>query len=402
MSNFLNGQCAKCNDYNSSRVWCSKCDNKLLTKGWSSGDLEVDNCIKPFQLQTLSYKDAIEWIPFDKLNNIQKIGEGGNGIVYSAIWLDGIRVVRGYSDIKPKCVRQRKPSSMVALKTLHGSSTSECLEEFENLMECRIKGIGLMIYGLTYNMKTNKYLIVYQFANKGNLHEYLVSNFKEFKWESKLEQLLYISYDLSQIHEAGFTHKDIHSGNILLHLDDNPLLNRLYSYIADLGLSRRKNGHGSKKVHGVLRYIAPEVLISGQFTQASDIYGLGAIMPEISTGKRPFYDISDEEIPNMTLNGSLPEFAPETPDCYIELAKKCMNSDPLKRPSAKTVSLELFHLHWIISKPSKTIEEFEIKKKFLYSDEINKKSTTNLIDHSNFTDTSKIIDTPKTEGKYRI
>ncbi|RIB28590.1 kinase-like domain-containing protein [Gigaspora rosea] len=297
-------------------------------------------------------------------------------------------------------MRQRKPSSIVALKTLqtlqNSSNISECLKEFEIQMECRIKGIGLMVYGLTYNATTKEYLMVYQYANKGNLHEYLESNFREFYWMSKLEQLVYISYDLSQIHEAGFIHGDIHSKNILLHLDYSYHYKKLYSYITDLGLSRRKNEQRSN-VFGVKQYVAPEVLESGQFTSAADIYGFGAIMSEMSTGKRPFYGIPDEDLSYMKLNGSLPEFAPETPDCYVELAKKCMNSDPEKRPSAEKITLELYRWHRMMIEFPKTIEEHDIKKKFLYSDEINKNSTVNLVKDSNMISISKIINTHETD-----
>ncbi|RIB28586.1 kinase-like domain-containing protein [Gigaspora rosea] len=259
-----------------------------------------------------------------------------------------------------------------------------------------MKGIGLMIYGLTYNATPKEYLMVYQYANKGNLHEYLESNFREFNWANKLEQLIYISYDLSQIHEAGFIHGDIHSGNILLHLDYYYFQKKLCSYITDLGLSRRKNEQGSEKVFGVMPYVAPEIFKRLPFTSAADIYGFGAIMSEMSTGRIPFYDIPDEDLSVMKLNGSLPEFAPETPDCYVELAKKCMNSNPQQRPSAKQIALELFHLHRMVSEPPKTIEEYDIIKKFYNSDAINENSRVNLVKDSNIISISK-INTNETE-----
>ena len=46
--------------------------------------------MKEFQLRTIVYNFMIEWIPFDRLNNIKKIGESAFGPVFSATWLDGI------------------------------------------------------------------------------------------------------------------------------------------------------------------------------------------------------------------------------------------------------------------------------------------------------------------------
>ena len=74
--------------------------------------------MKTFQLRAWSYEDAIEWIPFDRLSNVEEIGKGGFGSVYSATWLDGIRKVDGYDN---NYVRKREPSSIVALKTLASS-----------------------------------------------------------------------------------------------------------------------------------------------------------------------------------------------------------------------------------------------------------------------------------------
>ncbi|RIB08238.1 hypothetical protein C2G38_2212131 [Gigaspora rosea] len=71
----------------------------------ASGNDEIDNFIKKFQFKATEYEKVIEWIPFDKLINLQEINEEsdlvffgptnnkcrqeGFGKVYSSIWLDG-------------------------------------------------------------------------------------------------------------------------------------------------------------------------------------------------------------------------------------------------------------------------------------------------------------------------
>ena len=93
--------------------------------------------MKALQLRTRFYEDMIEWISFDRLVNIKKIGEGGFGSIFSATWLDGIREIKEIEktdkdeddddsdDNKDNgnymYMRTRKPSSTVALKTLSGS-----------------------------------------------------------------------------------------------------------------------------------------------------------------------------------------------------------------------------------------------------------------------------------------
>ena len=82
--NNWNGTCKNCNRYNTSSAWCQTCDPQKTTQGWTSGNKDVDDCIKEFQLKATNYKDVIEWIPFNKLENIQKLGDG-----FLATWLDG-------------------------------------------------------------------------------------------------------------------------------------------------------------------------------------------------------------------------------------------------------------------------------------------------------------------------
>ncbi|RIB14670.1 kinase-like domain-containing protein [Gigaspora rosea] len=87
-------------------------------------------------------------------------------------------------------------------------------------------------------------------------------------------------------------------------------------------------------------YVAPEVL-SGeqQFTQKADIYGFEIIMTEMTSGQRPFDGHKfNGKLGADICRGLRPEFAPGTPKCYIELAKKCMNSDPQKRPNAQDIN----------------------------------------------------------------
>ena len=117
------GKCAHCNEDNTQPAWCLSCDPDITTR-WTSGNKDIDDHMKEFQLRAWSYENAIEWIPFDRFSNVEKIGQGGFGSVYKAIWLDGIRKVEQIKDGDDNnniYKRTRESSSIVALKTLTGS-----------------------------------------------------------------------------------------------------------------------------------------------------------------------------------------------------------------------------------------------------------------------------------------
>ncbi|RIB03658.1 kinase-like domain-containing protein [Gigaspora rosea] len=347
----INGTCEHCKRYNTSPAWCQLCDPQKTTQE-----------TRKFQFNATAYEKVIEWIPFDRLIDIKIIGKGGFGTVYSSIWLDGKRVIEGDNSVG--YVQFRNKSCMVALKTLNGPQpmSSNFLNE----------GSELEIYGLTQNTETGQYMMVYQYANRGNLFDFLSQYFRKLTWQKKLKQLEDISYNLFRIHEAGLIHSDFHSGNILLNqnIDGN-----IDSYITDLGLSKKKDESGSKVIYGFMPYVALEILGGHKHTQEADIYGLGVIMAEMSTGKRPYeaWKINND-LALAICNGLRPEFTIGTPECYIELAKQCMDSDPQKRPTAKFIHSKIVQWKIIMESENLTNKELDLKNKFINADEINKKT----------------------------
>ena len=119
------GECPVCYRYNTNYSWCQSCDPKLLTEGWTSGNETLDELIKNTQLKAIEYhySNHIQWIPYDNLTNIEKIGEGGFANISKATWLNGYKSM-GYNN-------ERTSKDMpVVLKKLHNSQNIS--DEFLN------------------------------------------------------------------------------------------------------------------------------------------------------------------------------------------------------------------------------------------------------------------------------
>ena len=110
------GECPTCNRYNTCWAWCQSCDPKLLTEGWTSGNETLDELIKSTQLKATDYhySNHLQWVPYNDLTNIEKIGEGGFATISKATWLNGYKSISYYNNEISK-------DMPVALKTLHNS-----------------------------------------------------------------------------------------------------------------------------------------------------------------------------------------------------------------------------------------------------------------------------------------
>src|SRR5436305_2020025 len=86
------GLCPECNKPNTDYYWCNQCNAKRFQQdfpNWTSGNKYIDNFIQESQLNAKSKYHVLEWIPYNRLANIQYLAKGGFSTVYKAIWLDG-------------------------------------------------------------------------------------------------------------------------------------------------------------------------------------------------------------------------------------------------------------------------------------------------------------------------
>src|SRR5438045_5810503 len=80
------------------KLWCKECVPSCIIEGWTSGNSEIDEFIKDTirnaknrydDYVTEKYPLFLEWVSFDRFEDIKPIGEGGFAKVYSAKWIDG-------------------------------------------------------------------------------------------------------------------------------------------------------------------------------------------------------------------------------------------------------------------------------------------------------------------------
>ncbi|KAF0333126.1 kinase-like protein [Gigaspora margarita] len=228
------------------------------------------------------------------------IGKGGFGIVYQAKWKDcGLGIALKQLNIIP-----------TDKNTIH-----RFVKELKNIQKvCKHPNI-IGFYGVTRDR--GFYNMVLQLANNGDLH------------------------GLEFLHKNDIIHRNFHSKNILVH--DEKML------IAGFGLSKDETSKTSNaSVHGMQAYIDPQCLenVSYKRSKKSDIYSLGVILWEISSGRPPFQSFA--KIPYGIIihvsKGGREKPVEGTPDSYIQLYKRCWNYDPNQRPELEEIQESLLDL----------------------------------------------------------
>ncbi|RGB31877.1 kinase-like domain-containing protein, partial [Rhizophagus diaphanus] len=139
---------------------------------------------------------------------------------------------------------------------------------------------------------------------------------------------------IDNIHNENAIHRDLHSGNILFEYTNN-------FRISDLGFCGPVD-KPPNSVYGNLPYIAPEVITGKKTTFESDIYSIGILMWEISSGQPPFVNCEhDYDLAMKIVNGMRPKIVPAgIPLEYKKLMEQCWDADSTKRPDADTLRNE--------------------------------------------------------------
>eukprot|EP00898_Chlorokybus_atmophyticus_P003970 jgi/Chlat1/4574/Chrsp290S04349 len=213
-----------------------------------------------YTLQELT--EATNWFSVDR-----RIGSGGLGTVYSA---------------------QLRNGSWVAVKRLQESwSGATGRKEFaaELAMLARVRHQHL-VQVLGYCYENNQFLLVLELMINGSLEAQIYQNGQSFTWDKRLRAALGAAKGLSHLHhemQPPLLHRDIKPSNILIGADYE-------AKVTDFGLVvEMPQGvtHASTVVAGTYGYLAPEVLASGQYRTASDVYAFGVTLLELLAGRKP-------------------------------------------------------------------------------------------------------------------
>ena len=153
-----------------------------------------------------------------------------------------------------------------------------------------------------------------------------------------------VARGLAAAHVRGIVHRDVTTRNILISREGR-------AQIADFGIAQAMHevgggdvpARGGARPEGSLGYLAPEVVAGGPQTAASDLFGLGVVLFELLTGRRPFDNLSGAELQERRAQGPAPSPRDMRPDISPELdliATKLLAPKPNERYANATAAAD--------------------------------------------------------------
>ncbi|HEY6952143.1 MAG TPA: protein kinase [Bacteroidota bacterium] len=240
---------------------------------------------------------------------LEKLGEGGMGVVYKA--------------------RDTKLDRIVALKFLpaHVSVNEEMKARFlqEAKAAASLNHANICtIHGV--EVDGDKMFIDMEYIEGGTLSNKLPYS----RVDDALNAAIQIGEALHEAHSKGIVHRDIKAENIML-------TSKGQVKVMDFGLAKLK---GSLKLTrtsstvGTLGYMAPEQIQGGEVDTRSDIFSYGVLLFEMLTGQLPFrgeheaamvYSIVNEEPSPLT------KFKPDLSPELDRIIGRALEKDPEDR-----------------------------------------------------------------------
>lgn len=256
---------------------------------------------------------------------LEKIGQGGMGVVYRA--------------------SQHSLDREVALKLLAAGpwASSDFIERFRREAQSAAR------------LEHPNIVTVFEAGSQHDLHYFSMRLVRGESLASRLQRggplaprdaarlLRVIADALDYAHRLGVLHLDLKPGNVLIDESGEPM-------VADFGLARRIDqalAEEGDEVSGTPSYMAPEQAVarSQRIGRGTDIYGLGAILYETLSGRPPFLAATPHATLEQVVNGDLLPLRDHhraIPADLEAICLKCLAKDPDQRyPTAAALSDDL-------------------------------------------------------------
>jgi len=242
---------------------------------------------------------------------LEKIGEGGMGVVYKAEDTKLRRTV-ALKFLPPELMRDKEAKERFVQE-------AQAAAALDHPNICTIYEI---------NEEDDETFISMAYIEGRSLKEKIVSG--PIKLGLALDIAIQTAEGLREAHERGVVHRDIKPANIMLTLKDQ-------AKIMDFGLAKLTWGADLTKtasIMGTVAYMSPEQASGEKIDYRTDIWSLGCVLYEMLSGQRPFISTHDQAAIYSILNEEpepIASFRTDLPVGFEMILHTCLQKDPRNR-----------------------------------------------------------------------
>jgi tetratricopeptide (TPR) repeat protein len=242
---------------------------------------------------------------------VERLGEGGMGVVYRAI---DLRLRRA---VALKLLRTHTPRDPRAKERLLGEARAAAALDHPNI--CTIYEVGETAAQVPFiAMAFYRGETLQQVIGRGPLPH-----------PTALDYATQVARGLGVAHQRGIVHRDVKPANIVVTADGVVKL-------LDFGIARVLDVSASHDgvTPGTIAYMSPEQASSRPVDQRTDLWSLGVVLYEMCTGVRPFGGDHAAEVVHAILHQSPPEPAAlrrEIPPHVESILGRLLAKDPEQR-----------------------------------------------------------------------
>lgn len=161
---------------------------------------------------------------------------------------------------------------------------------------------------------------------------------------------------LDAIHRAGYLHRDVKPGNILI---DESATHGPAARLIDFGITIPISEDPEEFFIGTPTYSAPERIGDGPHDVRSDLYAVGLLLYEMIEGEPPWSATDINMLADLRTLPAPEVTRPGCPQGVRQLVADLLAPDPIKRPASAAVAIERLKAAVGVTKPLESAEAFE-------------------------------------------
>ncbi|KAI5056113.1 hypothetical protein GOP47_0029634, partial [Adiantum capillus-veneris] len=272
----------------------------------------------------------------NRFSKDSSLGRGGFGEVYKGV----LRSNNGITtEVAVKCLSQKSKQGEKEFKA-----------EIMSMGRMRHKNL-VQLLGWSYGSR-RRLMLVYEYLPNRSLDWWIGQGRQEaggevevMGWERRFHVMKGLAAGLLYLHEEWemvVIHRDLKPSNVMLDADFN-------ARIGDFGLAKfikmeQESAHMTATIAGTFGYMAPESIEQGIVSKECDIYSLGAIAIELTTGHRISIDflhrllhLLEESSLEEAADPRLSSFDSFQLELLLRLGLACCHPHPPARPCIRDV-----------------------------------------------------------------